>query len=267
VTDYNLPNIRALLTAAFKDEEFDQFCYDYFNPVYDSFSGGMSRTRKIQALIEYCERKLLLDKLLALVQQIEPARYDKHGPYHTGAGAAPAPGPVNVPTTPPWTTSQTPTPGITKPGPAQPVELFFSYSHKDEALRDELATHLKLLQRQGVIKAWHDRQITAGSEWAGAIDEHLNSARIILLLISADFIASDYCYDKEMGRAMERHEARETVVIPGILRPVDWAGAPFGKLQALPKNAQPVTIWANRDEAWLNVVQGIRRTIEQQPNP
>lgn len=145
----------------------------------------------------------------------------------------------------------------------QKIEVFFSYSHQDEGLRDELAKHLKLLQRQGVISTWHDRDISAGSEWAGAIDDHLNSAQIILLLISPDFMASDYCFDLEMRRAMERYEAGEAVVIPIILRPVDWTGAVFSKLQGLPKNVQPVTTWANRDEAFLDIARGIRRTVEK----
>jgi len=76
------------------------------------------------------------------------------------------------------------------------VKVFFSYSHKDEVLRDELATHLSLMKRHGVIEAWHDREISAGAEWANAIDDNLNAADIILLLVSANFLASDYCYDK-----------------------------------------------------------------------
>ncbi|MBW4606253.1 MAG: TIR domain-containing protein [Hassallia sp. WJT32-NPBG1] len=142
------------------------------------------------------------------------------------------------------------------------VKVFFSYSHKDEALRDELATHLSLMKRRGVIEAWHDREITAGSEWANAIDDNLNAADIILLLVSANFLASDYCYDIEMQRAMERHEAKEARVIPIILKPSDWSDAPFGKLQALPKNAKAVTTWQDQDEAFLNVAQGIRRVVE-----
>ncbi|MGI2906654.1 TIR domain-containing protein [Tolypothrix sp. VBCCA 56010] len=145
---------------------------------------------------------------------------------------------------------------------SNPVKVFFSYSHKDEVLRDELATHLSLMKRQGVIEAWHDREITAGAEWANAIDDNLNAADIILLLVSANFLASDYCYDIEMQRAMERHEAREARVIPIILKPTDWSDAPFAKLQALPKNAKPITTWQDQDEAFLNVVQGIRRVVE-----
>ncbi len=141
-------------------------------------------------------------------------------------------------------------------------KLFYSYSHKDEAFRDELETHLKLLQRQGVIETWHDRRILAGEEWEGAIDENLNRANIILLLISADFIASNYCYDIEMKRAMERHKAGEATVIPVILRKNNWHSAPFGKLQALPKDGQPVNLWPDRDSAWADVASGIERVIK-----
>jgi hypothetical protein len=143
------------------------------------------------------------------------------------------------------------------------VEVFFSYSHKDEELRDELAKHLSILRQQGIIDVWHDREISAGTEWAGKIDQKPNSARLILLLISSDFLASKYCCDIEMKQAMKRHEAGEARVVPIILRPVDWNGAPFGKLQALPKNAKPVTTWTNHDEAFLNITQGIRETAQE----
>ncbi len=143
------------------------------------------------------------------------------------------------------------------------VEVFFSYAHKDEELRDELAKHLSLLRNQGVIKTWHDREITAGTEWEGKIDRHLESAQVILLLISADFLASKYCYDVELKRAMERHENGEARVIPVILRPVDWTGASFSKVQALPKNAKPVTSWPNPDEAFTDISRGIRRAVEE----
>ncbi|AUT01518.1 hypothetical protein CLI64_14595 [Nostoc sp. CENA543] len=146
---------------------------------------------------------------------------------------------------------------------SNPVKVFFSYSHKDETLRDELATHLSTMKRQGVIEAWHDRAIIAGSNWADAIDDNLNIADIVLLLVSANFLASDYCYDKEMMRAMERHEHKEARVIPIILKPVDWNDTPFSKLQALPKNAKPVTTWANQDEAFLDIATGIRRVAEE----
>ncbi|MGP1373670.1 MAG: toll/interleukin-1 receptor domain-containing protein [Almyronema sp.] len=156
------------------------------------------------------------------------------------------------------------TPRDRQPPPAlKPVEVFFSYSHRDEDLRDEMAKHLSILQRQGIIAAWYDRDIEVGAEWAADIDAHLNSAQVILLLISPDFIASDYCFDLEMKRAMDRHAAGEAYVVPVILRPVDWSGAAFSKLQALPKNAKPVTTWANRDQAFENVARGIRQLVER----
>ena len=143
------------------------------------------------------------------------------------------------------------------------VELFISYSHKDEALRDELETHLAILKRQGAIETWHDRKIGAGTEWANQIDDNLKKADIILLLISSYFLASDYCYDIELKLAMERHEAGEALVVPIILRPVDWSGAPFGKLQAFPKDAKAITTWTNKHEAFMNVAQGIRTAAER----
>ena len=126
---------------------------------------------------------------------------------------------------------------------ASPVTLFYSYAHEDEALRDELENHLSLLRRQGIISSWYDRQIVPGTDWSREIDVHLNAASIILLLISPDFLASDYCYSVELDRAMARHRDGEAHVIPIILRPVDWQGAPFASLQGLPRDMKPVTTW------------------------
>ncbi|MEB3357736.1 MAG: COR domain-containing protein [Synechococcales bacterium] len=142
------------------------------------------------------------------------------------------------------------------------LRLFYSYSHKDDTLREQLETHLKLLQRQGLIQTWHDRRILPGDEWVKEIDDNLNRADIILLLISPDFIASDYCYEIEMERAMERHDNREARVIPIILRPVDRQNTPFSKLSWLPQNGNPVTTWSDRDAAWLNVETGIKQVVE-----
>lgn len=143
------------------------------------------------------------------------------------------------------------------------VRLFISYSHKDESLRQSLGDHLAALQREGVIDLWHDRKISAGQEWAGAIDANLEAADIILCLVSAGFLASPYCNDKELRRALERHDAGEARVIPVILRPADWDKTPLGRLQALPANAKPVTNWSNRDEAFLSIARGIREVARQ----
>jgi len=147
--------------------------------------------------------------------------------------------------------------------PKTPVEIFFSYSHKDEKLRNQLEAHLSQLMHQGLIAGWHDRKIAVGAEWEGQIDGHLNSARVILLLISADFLASRYCYDVEMKRALERHSAGEARVVPIILRPCDWHASPFGKLKALPKDAKPVTDWQSRDKAFTDVALGIRAAVTE----
>ncbi len=146
--------------------------------------------------------------------------------------------------------------------PQNALDVFVSYSHRDMNLRGELESHLSLLKNQGLIRLWTDRVITAGEEWAGEIHENLESADIILLLISPPFMASKYCYDLETKRAMERHDARQARVVPIILRPVDWRGAPFGKLQPLPEDGKPVTTWRSTDDGFYNVALGLRAAIE-----
>jgi hypothetical protein len=136
--------------------------------------------------------------------------------------------------------------------------VFFSYSHADEALRDQLEKQLSMLKRQGVIDTWHDRRIGAGQDIDSSIDEHINSDDIILLLVSADFIASDYCYNVEMKRAIERHDRGEAIVIPVILRACDWRHAPFGRLNAVPLDSKPITQWPDIDEAILQVAKAVR---------
>lgn len=141
--------------------------------------------------------------------------------------------------------------------------VFFSYSHADEALRDQLEKQLSMLKRQGAIATWHDRRIGAGNVIDAAIDEHIDSDEIILLLVSPDFLASDYCYDIEMARALERHKAGTATVIPVILRACDWHHAPFGKLLAVPRDGVPVTQWPDRDQAFLEVAQAVRVAAER----
>src|SRR5947209_2709003 len=147
------------------------------------------------------------------------------------------------------------------------IEIFCSYAHKDEKLRDELERHLSPLRREGKIKSWFDRMIEAGEEWKGKIDEHLNSANVILLLISSDFVHSDYCYDIEMARALERQGRGEARVIPIILRPCAWERTQFAHLQALPAGAKPVTSWPNQDEALLSAAQGIGKVVDELLTP
>lgn len=145
-----------------------------------------------------------------------------------------------------------------------PVKIFFCYARKDKTLVDELKAHLRPLQREGLAEVWYDGEINAGTEWETEIKKHLNTADIILLLVSPDFMNSDYCYSIEMKRALERRRRGEAEVIPVILRHVYWHGEPLGKLQALPTDGKPVTDpdWYNLDRAFYNVVTGIRRVVE-----
>lgn len=135
--------------------------------------------------------------------------------------------------------------------------VFFSYSHKDEALRDRLETALSGMRRQGLIEAWHDRRLRAGDDFDKGVRAELERADLILLLISPDFIDSDYCHDVEMARAMERHERGEARVIPVILRPCLWHSMPFGKLLAIPRDGLAVTRWPDLDTAFLDVAERI----------
>src|SRR5262249_40183048 len=109
----------------------------------------------------------------------------------------------------------------------------------------------------------HDRKILGGEKWKGVIDDNFKRAHLILLLVSADFIASDYCFEIEMQTALQRAAKQEAVVVPLILRDCDWAIAPFAGLQALPRDARPVTSWSNRDEAWKNVARGIKDVVDK----
>jgi eukaryotic-like serine/threonine-protein kinase len=143
-----------------------------------------------------------------------------------------------------------------------PVTIFYSYANEDETLRNKLEKHLSLLQRQGIITAWYDRLILPGMDWAHNISKYLNEASIILLLISSDFLASDYCYNIEMQQALERQKAGEARVIPIILRPVDWQNAPFAYLQCLPLNGKPVIEWENQDAAFLDITKSIHSAIK-----
>lgn len=147
------------------------------------------------------------------------------------------------------------------------ANLFFSYSHRDEELRNELEAHLALLKRQGIISSWHDRRITAGSGLDDAISANLESSEIILLLVSAYFLASDYCYNKEMARAIEKHKDGSAVVIPVILHPCDWQSAPFGGFRATPTDGKPVSTFANQHEAFTIIVKDIREAISAMPGP
>ncbi len=141
------------------------------------------------------------------------------------------------------------------------AKIFYCYAHEDKPLRDELGRHLGPLRNQGWITEWHDQEIQPGTDWKQEINVHLSTADIVLLLISADFMDSDYCYGVEMQRALERHRTGEAQVLPIILRPTDWEETPIGELQALPTGGKAVVLWPVRDEAYRDVVRGIRGVV------
>jgi WD40 repeat protein len=147
--------------------------------------------------------------------------------------------------------------------PVKAVDIFYSYAHEDESLQKELEKHLSSLRRRNLITTWHDRKIQAGEEWNVQIDKHLSTAQIILLLISPDFLASDYSYGVEVKRAMELHKRGEARVIPIVLRPSEWKGEPYGELQVLPPDGVAVTLWPNKDEAFRLVTEGIQKVVEE----
>lgn len=137
------------------------------------------------------------------------------------------------------------------------LRAFISYSHADESLKDHLIQHLKPLERLGLVDAWHDRKIKIGDDFNKVIAQEIEKADLIFLLVSVDFINSAYCYDIELDCALERHERGSARVIPIILRNCLWNHSPFGGLQALPKDAQAVMSWPDRDEAFTTVAQAV----------
>ena len=142
------------------------------------------------------------------------------------------------------------------------VSTFLSYAREDEKSKKKLVTHLSGLLREGRIKHWDDRKITAGSEWRAEIEKQLETAQLIILMISAHFIASEFCYSVELRRALERHDAGEALVVPIIVKPCDWHNAPFSKLQALPTDGKAITTWKPVDSAYVDIVSGLRKAID-----
>lgn len=141
------------------------------------------------------------------------------------------------------------------------ISVFFSYSHRDESFRDELETHLAMLKREGLIEAWHDRRIGAGTAVHEEISEQLEQAKVILLLVSPYFLASDYCHDREMKRALERHAMGEAIIIPVIVHPCDWQHSVLSNLRATPPDGKPISKFANLHDAYLAVVKDVRQAI------
>lgn len=146
--------------------------------------------------------------------------------------------------------------------PKTKLKVFLSYAHEDEAMKTQLDRSLIMLKRNEMIEVWQDRKIMAGDQWDSNISSELNSADIILLLVSVDFNNSEFIYEKELKTAMQRQQVGETRVIPIILRACDWHSAPYGILQALPTGGVPVKQFDDPDVAYTDIAIGIRTVVE-----
>lgn len=145
----------------------------------------------------------------------------------------------------------------------KPYIVFCCYAREDKELLQLTKKHLRPLEREGLIMLKADVDISPGWEWEPTISHYLDIADIILLLISPDFIDSNYCFDEEMKRAIERHEQGTARVVPVIIRPTTWHKMPFGKLQALPQDAKPISISQNVDIALMSVAKGVRIIVQE----
>lgn len=143
------------------------------------------------------------------------------------------------------------------------VRIFCSYSHKDSKYRAELETFLAGLKMQGLVNIWHDRLIKPGTDWAKDINSNLDHANLVLLLVSSDFIASQYCMGIELKNALARQQKEDVRIVPILIRECDLAGTPLTKLQWLPTGAKPVKKWSDRDSAWTDVAKNLRKTVEE----
>jgi hypothetical protein len=140
--------------------------------------------------------------------------------------------------------------------------LFISYSRRDGYFFEELTTHLKLLQRKRVIDTWHEGRVGAGEDWNRIIRTQVEQANIIILLISSDFLSSDYIWKHEFSEAFERHKRKEVSILPIIIRPCNWQVSPIANLQVFPLNAMPVSSSPNIDRVWVD----IEKTVAQAAN-
>ena len=141
------------------------------------------------------------------------------------------------------------------------IKVFISYAHKDREFVDRLNVHLAPLKREE-IDQWDDSMILPGTTWNKKIERRLKEANIILLMISPDFINSEFIYESELPIALQRHREGAATVIPVILRPSLWDKEEFAGIQALPQGAHPISLWPNEDEAFVDVAKGLRQVVK-----
>ncbi len=145
------------------------------------------------------------------------------------------------------------------------MEAFISYSHRDEQYLERLKVHLTQAKRDGLISDWTDQEITTGSNLDNSIANVLLSSQLFIAIVSPDYIASNYCYEKEFSSALKMQEEGRLIIVPIIVEPCDWQNTPFGKLKAIPKDGKPISEYTNMNVAFLNVVDELRRLIKLGP--
>ena len=143
------------------------------------------------------------------------------------------------------------------------IEIFYCYAREDEKFRADLDAHLWSLRRSQLALSWYDGKISPGTDWSEELSRHLNSADVILLLVSRNFMNSEFCYSIEMKRALERHDKGEARVIPILLKPFDWQSAPFAKLALLPAGGKPITKSKDREQAYTDIALAIRKVVDE----
>lgn len=141
--------------------------------------------------------------------------------------------------------------------------VFVSYSRRDSDFFEELATHLKVLQRKGSIRLWHEGRIRAGHEWEQVIQLQIKQANIVILLVSADLLSSDFMWEQEFKEVLKRHQRGETVIIPIIVRPCAWSDSPIASLEVLPPSGKPVSLSPDTDRVWVDVAKHINKAARR----
>ena len=143
------------------------------------------------------------------------------------------------------------------------VQIFIAYSQKDRIFLDALRSHATPLLRKGNVTVWFDGEIRPGETWDDVIKANLHSADIILMLLSANALASDYFYEQEVKDAVERHKAGTALVVPVVLSACLWQKTPLAEIQGLPRGMKPIISYGNMDEAWNEVVEGLWEMVEE----
>jgi hypothetical protein len=144
------------------------------------------------------------------------------------------------------------------------MKAFISYSHRDSASLERLHTHLAMLRREGAVTEWYDREILAGDQVDNEVSVNLENSDLFLALASPDFLHSNYCYEKEMERAIEKHDSGQMRIIPIIVEPCDWKASPLVRFKALPRDGEPISDWTNENNAYLDIVNELRRVVQNE---